>query len=410
MTISFVSCEVVQIKKNKEIESSPIMEEKKIVSQSEEYKPFLTEVGSLSWSKFTPSYYTTGFYYDVAYYIPASLDLNQPNKVLVFLHGGGETTVSREGSIKAVKKYARDMMTLADELGLIVVFPSASGLNWSDHMRGMLKDLNREIKKRVNVDTNRIALSGHSMGGMGITRAGHWLASEYNFIMPLAAGMDEGIQTENNLLTNFNTRYYHINGEKDHFDIFLIRALNEQKAMKLLEEKYGKKSGYTLEFHPGDHKLNLPLVIKRMKTLFEIPRDMYQKYLFGSFFFVNEIGQDNQDPNGPIRFYNRTATSDYFWLEAIWLPNIKSARADFQVKLEENELTVVISADHNLKTLRAYLFEEMVDLKQKIRVTVNGKKVKGSVVTILDEAAQEKLAKDKGDKAFHYQAFIDINL
>jgi S-formylglutathione hydrolase FrmB len=374
------------------------------------YSDFLTETGVLSWSKWAPAFYTTGFYYDVAYYIPQSLNLNEPQKVLVFLHGGGSSTVTREGAITAVNKYTKDMMKLADELGLVVVFPSSSGLNWGDHMRAMLKDLNREIRKNLNVDSNRIALAGHSMGGMGITRSAHWLAGEYNFIMPLAAGMDESIQTENNLWTNFNTRYYHINGEKDHFEVFLTRALNEQKAMKAIEEKYGKSSGYTLEFHPGNHQYNLPLVMQRMASLFEKPRDMYQSELFGSFYFVDEISQDNQDPNGAPRFYNRKPTSDYFWLEANWISNIKNARADFHVKINSNHLTVNLNSNHGLKSIRAYLSASMVDLTQPITVSINEGVQKDLVLHQLDEEALQKLIEQKGDKAFVYNAYVDIDL
>jgi hypothetical protein len=374
------------------------------------YSDFLTETGVLSWSKWAPAFYTTGFYYDVAYYIPQSLNLNEPQKVLVFLHGGGSSTVTREGAITAVNKYTKDMMKLADELGLVVVFPSSSGLNWGDHMRAMLKDLNREIRKNLNVDSNRIALAGHSMGGMGITRSAHWLAGEYNFIMPLAAGMDESIQTENNLWTNFNTRYYHINGEKDHFEVFLTRALNEQKAMKAIEEKYGKTSGYKLEFHPGNHQYNLPLVIQRMTSLFEIPRDMYQTELFGSFYYVDEISQDNQDPNGAPRFYNRKPTSDYFWLEANWISNIKNARADFHVKINSNHLTLNLNTNHGLKSMRAYLSYSMVDLSQPITVSINQGVQKDLFLHQLDEVALQKLIEQKGDKAFVYNAYVDIDL
>jgi hypothetical protein len=405
-----LGCEVNKTKKdsisNQDVTISNFKTRKSNVIESD----FLKEIGILSWAKWAPSFYTTGFYYDVAYYIPSTLNLNQPQKVLVFLHGGGSSTVTREGAIIAVNKYTKDMMSLADELGLVVVFPSSSGLNWGDHMRPMLKELNREIRKNLNVDSNRIALAGHSMGGMGITRSAHWLAGEYNFIMPLAAGMDESIQTENNLWTNFNTRYYHINGEKDHFEVFLTRALNEQKAIKAMEEKYGKKSGYSLEIHPGNHQYNLDLVIQRMKTLFEIPRDMYQNELFGSFYYVDEISQDNQDPNGGPRFYNRKPTSDYFWLKANWMKNIRNARADFHVKIENNKIRMDLSSNHYLSGMKIYLSSKMIDLSKPVSIVMNDGVEQEVVVHHLNDEDRQKLIQQKGDNAFLFEAYANIEL
>lgn len=368
---------------------------------------FLSLKGTPSYSIWAPKAYTTGFTYDVVYYIPKTIDLSIPNKVLVFLHGGGTSTLTRLGSLEVTARYIKPLVKLANELNVIVVWPSAAGLNWGDHMRFMLKELNAEIKSKINVNSNFIALAGHSMGGMGITRSAHWLASEYNFIMPLAAGMDERHQTENNLWTNFNTIYYHINGENDHFEEFKTRALNEQKAMYYLENKFQKKSGYRLEFHAGNHQMDMPLVTARMKALFSIPRNLYQKELFGSFFYVDTIATERE-----FR-YNRKPTTEYFWLEVkAWDPAIilnGTARADVHAKILGNVIDIQLSPEHKIKTLRVYLSHRLVDLTLPVSIKVNGV-VKSGKLKVLNSDEKNALKKTKNDRKFVFERWVDINL
>ncbi len=368
---------------------------------------FLSLKGVPSYSIWAPKAYTTGFTYDVVYYIPSTIDLKVPNKVLVMLHGGGTSTLTRLGSLEVTTRYIKPFVKLANELNVIVVWPSASGLNWGDHMRFMLKELNAEIKSKVNVNSNYIALAGHSMGGMGITRSAHWLASEYNFIMPLAAGMDERHQSENNLWTNFNTIYFHINGLKDDFTEFQTRALNEQKAMQALEAKYQKKSGYRLEFHEGGHQMDMPLVTARMKALFTMPRNLYQKELFGSFLYVDTITSEREFT------YNRKPTSEYFWLEVKeWDPAIlptEAIRVDVHAKIVGNLIDIKLSTEHKIKTLRVYLTHRLVDLSLPVFVQVNGV-IKSGKLKILNSEEKTTLKKTKNDNKFVFERWLDVNL
>ena len=165
------------------------------------------EYGKVTQIEFQPENSPLEFKYDLLYYVPNKLKGKKNLKTLIFLHGGGNSTRTRSGSLNVTNLYMNDLKTIADELGIIVVTPSGSGLNWSAHLLNMLRQLNLEIRKNPEVDPNGIALSGHSMGGMGITRSAQWLADEYAFFMPTAAGMDPKYAVTKYLKTYFNFKY-----------------------------------------------------------------------------------------------------------------------------------------------------------------------------------------------------------
>ena len=199
----------------------------------------LGAIDSFSWA---PARYENDFRYDVFYYIPASLQNKSQVGALIFNHGGGSSTMTREGSIRAVGLYINDLKRMADELGIVVVLPSANGLNWGGHTRGLLRDLGRMMRKELDIDVNRLGVSGHSMGGMGITRNYLWGADEFAFYLPMAAGMDVNHQTEQHLNKVFNIPYVHLQGLGDHFDIFITRCEEQKKRTRDLEIKYNELS------------------------------------------------------------------------------------------------------------------------------------------------------------------------
>ncbi len=222
---------------------------------------FFTKTAELaSFQLSLPRYQNPDFSYDIFYYIPASLEKTQNAPALIFMHGGGDSTLTREGAIKTVQRYAPDLISLAEELKFILVLPSSNGLNWGGHTRGFIRDLAKLVRKDLKVDPNNFGLAGHSMGGMGITRSAQWLTEQFSFFLPLAAGMDPLGATEENLVSNFNTVYEHQQGLKDDFQIFIERCQNQEKVMKELEDKYHLTSGLIIKYYDGPHNYDRPLV------------------------------------------------------------------------------------------------------------------------------------------------------
>ena len=321
--------------------------------------------GSVTHVMFRPVGSPLDFKYDVLYYIPESLKGKKNLKTLIFLHGGGSSTQTRSGSLNVARSYMNNLKDVADSLGVVLVAPSGSSINWGGHIHSYLRSLTRRLRVELPIDPNKIALSGHSMGGMGITRNAHWFADDYAFFMPTAAGMAERHQTERHLRTYFNLKYYHLQGRYDHFQSF-ITLCNKQKAkLEELEEQYGRLSGFTLDFYNGGHNYPKQYYESLLKSQFDLlTRDLFQKELFGMFY-----GVDKTHPDGHtgIEFYIGPRSS-YYWLEAIEYEEEKKV-SEFTAKITDNLITIDIQ--EGVKALRVYLSKKMIDFSLPLKVIVN---------------------------------------
>lgn len=357
--------------------------------------------GSVEEVKYRPVNSPLAFQYDVIYYIPAKLIGKKNLKTLVFLHGGGASTSDRAGSMRVARMYFRDMKKLADELGVVMVAPSGSGLNWGGHMLAYLEDLVETLKADLDVDPNGIGLTGHSMGGMGITRSYQWLTDEFAFFMPVAAGMDVKHFKEEYLATIFNTTYYHLQGLNDHFRIFVERVKLQDIEMLALESKYGEKSGWTKEFYNGSHNYPYSLYKQRLSTLLKTKkRNLFQKKLRGVLYYRNET-LTTQWSNG-VEFY-LAPRERYFWVEGKEFAQEKKV-VKFVASLDKNKIDINIS--EGIKTLRVYLSSKMIDLKKTISVNVNGKEYFNNMADMTVDMSTYR----EQDPGFTFESYIDIEL
>lgn len=325
-------------------------------------------IGTVDSFQWAPERYEGDFRYDIFYYIPQSLSDKSQVSALIFNHGGGSSTMTREGSIRTVGLYMPDLKKLADELGIIVVLPSANGLNWGGHTRGLLRDLARKMRKELDIDVNRLGVSGHSMGGMGITRSYLWGADEFAFFMPLSAGMDVNHQTEQHLNKVFNVPYVHLQGLKDHFGIFITRCEEQLRRTQDLQIKYNQLSMLDMIFYEGTHQYNYELFRHHLsKLLTNFPRNLYQKELWGSLHTVKLKNTENNI------VYDYDSESRYFWVEAIQTDLSVPERIDFHAKIEGQKILIDMeNIPKQSKGLKLYLHSSMLDLTQPVDVYLNG--------------------------------------
>lgn len=379
------------------------------LASAAEYFSKKGELASFEWS--LKRYQNNDFKYDIFYYIPTSLTQTKNAPALIFLHGGGESTLTREGAIKTVHKYTTDLIKLAEELRFIVIIPSSNGLNWGGHTRGFIKDLAHLVRRELKIDSNNFGLAGHSMGGMGITRSAHWLTDQFSFFLPTAAGMDPRGATEENLISNFNTVYEHHQGLQDSFQIFIERCQNQELVMSEIEKKFNLKSGLEIKYYDGPHNYDRPLLKSALEYHFtHTKRDLYQKKLFGSMSFADGFYVENK-----IQFHLNSINS-YFWLEV--LEADKSAypfRLNLQAEIDEKLNKISIKLDKNaafIKKLRVYLSLKNINLSKKITITINdkvffNKKVKINKNTRTYLSTVRSL---RADSQFLFDAHVDLDL
>ena len=95
-------------------------------------------------------------------YKPKNYEEDNPNPLLIFLHGAGE----RGDDLELVKKHGPPkLIEEGIELPLIVASPQMAMEEWWSP--STIVWLLADIKKRLNVDPDRVYLTGLSMGGYG---------------------------------------------------------------------------------------------------------------------------------------------------------------------------------------------------------------------------------------------------
>ena len=369
--------------------------------------------GSLESFQWAPDDYSeplhpNPFRYDIFYYIPTSIQNHQKVKSLVFNHGGGASTKTREGSIQSVQNYTTDLMKLADELGFVAILPSANGLNWGGHTVPMLQSLLKLMRKELDLDPDRIGLSGHSMGGMGITRSYLWLADQFAFFMPQAAGVafenfKSQISIDEHLNKAFNVAYIHLQGTRDHFKQFIERAHKHSSEMQSLEISYGRKSRFDLHLYDTNHQYKLDVFRDRLEQAFQKKRDLYQKNLYGSL----HLHTASLAENG-IRFRYR-GSPRYFWVQGITHGKNNSERLNFRTKIQNNRIMVDLEPAEGFsiqcQKLKLYLRQGMVDLKSKVYVYINGIP---AFIRNPTTSASKTRSMDPSDTGFLFDLAIDV--
>lgn len=362
------------------------------------------KVGTVEGLNYNPVSYKTKHY--LYYYIPKSFKSDGTAPTMVLLHGGGSSTDTFESANEVALQYLEDFVPLSEKYGMPVVAPTSSiGWNYptSLFMRDLVKDLNAEMK----IDSNRIFLFGHSMGGMGITREAGYMTDLFSGFMPTAAGMAVNYQTDRTLRTYFNTRFTHINGTNDHFADFATRANEVKQKMVNFERLLGLKSGYTLTFHPGEHNYDLSYIENKLTTeILPNKRNLYQTRIFPVFgrLFV----QGRTEATSPDVNYKYDS---YFWLQAKKLVDAgKTFRMGAEAKCVDNKYEITLTEEaENVLTLRILVSSKMVDLSKPIVITVNGKVLHNQLVK-KDEAKSREIVLSKNDPQFLFDTYVDVNL
>jgi hypothetical protein len=363
-----------------------------------QYATHFKTTGSIQSFQWAPERYNSDFRYDVVYYIPDTLKDAQNVKTLMFMHGGGSSTMDRAGSLKTVMIYMSDMVRLANETQSVVVMPSANGLNWGGHTVGMIRDLNQLMRKELDVDHNNMGLGGHSMGGMGIGRSFMWLADEFSYFLPTAAGIDPRGQGEENINKMFNTPYVHLQGLKDHFQTFVEWCQALTKGVTELETKYGTKSKLEVLYYDGPHNYDFTLLKNTLVRLQSHPRNLYQNKLYGSLYYNDNFYTENN-----IKFH-QGSNSRYFLVEMLEASGSTPERLDFRVEVKNNVIMLdLLSYPKQIKKIRLHLSKKMFSKEKQIELILN--QVPAGKTMLQDYPYVDRI-----DRGYEFEDHLDVEL
>lgn len=360
-----------------------------------------TTVGSMDYFIWAPEHNPSRFKYEVFYYIPESLKTMEGARALIFLHGGGGSTRNRVGSLNVASDYmVNDLQKWANALKMVVIAPSAAGLNWGGHTFTMLRELIRVARMEMAIDPNNIGLAGHSMGGMGITRNYLWLADEFAYFVPMAAGLDPVFLTEQHLNKVFNVPYVHLQGKQDHFTEFITRCDQQANFVTELASTTQRTSLFELIYYEGRHNLDYWLSQQTFERLQQKPRNIYQPILYGSLFSTAEELTENN-----ITFKQKSVDR-YFWVKIKEADNSAPERLDFQASILNNVIELnLVQKPEKIKSLELLLSQKLLDFSLPVIIKVNGQIIQQYLPQV-----QKDLVVDPTDETYLFEDTVVIKI
>lgn len=118
-------------------------------------------------------------------YLPKDYEYKEKFPLLLFLHGAGE----RGNNLELVKKHGPPkLIEQGKELPFVVVSPQCpKGIRWKTETLIALLD---DVIKNYNIDTNRIYVTGLSMGGYGTWKLANEISDRLAAIIPICGWGD----------------------------------------------------------------------------------------------------------------------------------------------------------------------------------------------------------------------------
>jgi len=163
-------------------------------------------------------------------FIPTAYDGSKPTPLLVALHGmGGDESSMFDGYKETLKREA-------ERVGFIVACPK--GRDSASMYRGSAEqdvmDVMKEVERDYRIDSKRVYLMGHSMGGYGTWSVAIAHPDLFAALGPISGGGDV-----NGLLKIKSVPEYVVHGDDD-------RTVNVSQSRRMVEA--GKKAGVSITY------------------------------------------------------------------------------------------------------------------------------------------------------------------
>lgn len=363
-----------------------------------------------------------------SYYVhlPANYDPDKSYPLLFFLHGAVKYTgLSDFQSEYILGDENRFYTRYADKHGVILVFPQADKqYNWMfpDDGFHMIPAILKEIKTALNIDDNKVFVSGHSNGATGAFS--YWMKQPTPFAGFFGFNTLPKVHTGGTFLRNGLNRFF-VNFSTD-LDYYYPPQANDSLQVLAgslhLDYEDHRYNGFPHWFPQFDESE------PAFKTVFEKIRTHSRNP------FPEEINWETDD----------TRYGQMDWLEITELDTL-SRRADWHTTvnfgihkwLEYNDKEELITKEVNrrafdfprksgavnakfdgnifsiktscVKAFRIYISPEMTDMKKPVSIYVNGERVLREKVKYDDEFMMSSFNEQK-DRTRIWVNYIDVRV
>ena len=141
--------------------------------------------------------------------VPANASVSNKRPLIVSLHGGA--TIANSGFYKATSCLVEPGF---ESLDAYILSPASDGFPWFDEPNQYkVVELTRLVKEFLNVDSNKVAISGYSDGGIGAWFHAQYNPSDYSASIPMSAQYNP--RSPSLGTSKINIPMYAIHGEND---------------------------------------------------------------------------------------------------------------------------------------------------------------------------------------------------
>ncbi len=340
-------------------------------------------------------------------YVPKSYDGKKAGP-LVLLGHGGSTGRSRDFGIRAAlggmlpykdkdpvwKEFRFRWTDEAEKHGFLLAAPITE-VGWGSIGYAVVFSLLSKLQREYRIDPDRVYVTGHSMGGHLSYRSGIYLPDRWGAVSPMSGGYDYVKSKEVHAL--FDVPGYATFGSDEPFE---INVFNRKIRDWMKEHGYP----WVVQEKKGGHEIFEDEIPNVSRFFTEHPRDLFRKTVFarggGPMAY-----DDANDKRYAWKKERPIPASTFHWVRLIPREDALG-QSVWAVNEGNNSFTLVTE---NVRKLRLYLHDRMVDFSKPVRITVNGTQLFEERVT-RDVAAMLELAREFDDRGRIFHAAVDLTI
>lgn len=359
-------------------------------------------------------------------HLPADYNPDKSYPVLFFLHGAVRYSEFTDfQSEYMLGSWNRFYTRYADKAQVILVLPQANNqYNWMTPDDGfyMIPAMLRKLKSALNIDDNKVFISGHSNGATG--SFSYWIKQSTPFAGFFGFNTQPKVYTGGTFLRNGLNRFFtNFSTDQDYY--FPPQANDSLKVLATslhLNYEDHRYNGFPHSFPEFDaseaaYKILFHQIVTRRRNPFpeEVTWETDNvKYGQMDWLDITELDTLSQRANWhrSINFtihkwleYNnkKELVTKEINKEAFYFPRKSGA---IEAKFDNNIFSIKTSC---VKAFRLYISPEMVNIKKSVSIYVNGNRVFHNKVKYNDDFMMSSFEQQKDRKQI-WVNYIDIQL
>lgn len=327
-----------------------------------------------------------------SYYIrlPRQYNPSEAYPLLMVLHGAVKYNQLEDFQTSFVlENFNRFYTGYADKYDVILVFPGADKkYNWMKPDDGffMVPEIVKQIRQTIHIDENRVFVTGHSNGATG--SFSYWMKQPSPFAGFFGFNTQPKIQTGGTFIMNGKSRFF-VNFSTDQDYYFppqandSLNVLTRQLGLDYQDHRYNGYPHWFPEFDASEAAFQIIFKQIKERKRNPFPQNIYWEtddVKYGRADWLEIIQLDTLHQRSS---WHKTCNFDiHTWLkyndeDELISEDVNKSAFDFphasgaiKAQYTDNTFNVQTSC---IKAFRIYISPEMVDLKKKISVYVNGK-------------------------------------